>query len=429
MEKIAKNRIKKLIDSLNKNSECASLLISAAEAPFRSHDQLYPFRQNSDFFYFTLCGNSRGVHLLLRSDYKRPLLFCEKQDAENRVWEGRLHDGKKIASLIGAELIETNKLETEIFAAIRGYSTFYFQSDQSTLSFRIMRRLSEMRAFEAERLLGYPRKLISASLVISPLRMIKDAHEVEAIKTSIKLTNQAIREAAREIAVGISEFQIRAILDFFFALHNGVPAFATIVASGGSAATLHHRTSAQLIKRNDFVLIDCGCELNGYASDISRTFPAAKRFEKWQRLLYLGVLRAQMEAIKKIRAGVKIRTIYLAAVEVLTETLLELRVIKGRLAYLIKSEAFKPFFPHGIGHLLGIDVHDVGQMRGNLDFILQKDMVITIEPGLYFSKPIGLVLAGGVRIEDNILVGAKGAEILSSNIPKTIEEVEAFLLN
>jgi Xaa-Pro aminopeptidase len=203
--------------------------------------------------------------------------------------------------------------------------------------------------------------------------------------------------------------------------------FNSIVAAGANAATLHYEALAAKIRKEDMVLIDSGAQLNRYCADITRVLPASGMFSQIHRIIYEIVLQAQLAALKKVKAGVKILTIYDAAAEVITEGLKELGVLKGPLKALLKKKAFKPYFPHGIGHSLGLDVHDLSQLRGNNEAVLEAGMVFTIEPGLYFSKSISNVPACGVRIEDNVLVTKSGCEILSPGFPKDAEQIEALM--
>ena len=204
-------------------------------------------------------------------------------------------------------------------------------------------------------------------------------------------------------------------------------AFSTIVGGGISAATLHYETAHRKLKNEDLLLVDLGAEYKLYAADITRTVPISGHFSKEYRILYTAVLNAQMAAIKRIKHGAKIQTLYDAVVEHLVDGLLQLKVLKGSAKANIKKKTYLPYFPHGLGHGLGLDVHDVGDFRGSAGGILQEGVVYTVEPGLYFPKPIGKLPACGIRIEDDVLVTRKGCEVLTPELPKKPDEVEAWM--
>jgi Xaa-Pro aminopeptidase len=195
-----------------------------------------------------------------------------------------------------------------------------------------------------------------------------------------------------------------------------MPSFQTIVAAGKSAAVLHYHDYTRILKSKELILIDCGAEYNNYAADISRTYPVGDQLSPQLAALLEIVSDAQHAAISEIKAGVSFGKAYAAAAKELTKGLITLKVLKGSLKSLLKKSAFKPYFPHGIGHSLGLDVHDIGRMRNNNESLLKKGMVLTIEPGLYFSKPHGLIPACGIRIEDDVLVTDKGCQILSAGV-------------
>ncbi len=223
------------------------------------------------------------------------------------------------------------------------------------------------------------------------------------------------------------EYQIAANIEYWFKLQDCGVAFPSIAAAGRSAATLHYQDHSQALRSSEMLLIDCGATYKGYAADITRVLPVSGRFDKQQARIYDAVLAAQLAAIAKIKHGVRILDVYNAAAKELCYVLRDLKIIKGKnISKPLKDKAFAPWFPHGIGHSLGLDTHDIGKLRGNNDARLKAGMVFTVEPGLYFPKKIAGVAACGVRIEDDILVTKTGCRVLSAGFPKERQEIESL---
>ena len=263
--------------------------------------------------------------------------------------------------------------------------------------------------------------------MLAELRLYKDPHEVKLIQHAAKVTSDAICLAIQATRAGMREYEIRATLEGAFQQHGCEVGFQSIVATGKSAATLHYVTANRILRRRDLILLDCGAEYQNYSADISRVYPVSGRFTDEQAELYNVVLDAQKAAINKIKDGVKIATVYMAAARKLTAGLRRLKVLHGDTANLIKKGAYLPYFMHSIGHSLGLDVHDIGKLRGNNRATLRKGMVFTVEPGLYFSKPVKDIPACGIRIEDDVLVTSNGCKILTRDCPKEIAQLEALM--
>jgi Xaa-Pro aminopeptidase len=255
------------------------------------------------------------------------------------------------------------------------------------------------------------------------MRLIKSPEEVSLIMKAAEITNEALYSVMPLMIAGTAEAEIKETLEFVFRSCGGEVAFDSIVATGKNAAVLHYHRTESRLKRGDMVLLDCGAALGGYASDISRTIPVHGEFEERSRIVYEAVLKAQQAAIKAVRPGIAIEVIYRAAALELISGLKRLGILKGTSAALYKQSTFKEYFPHGIGHSLGLDVHDVGELRGNNRAVLSEGMVITIEPGLYFPKSLKQVPACGVRIEDDVLVTRNGARILTEGFPKNPDDL------
>jgi Xaa-Pro aminopeptidase len=256
--------------------------------------------------------------------------------------------------------------------------------------------------------------------------MVKDPSEIAHIRKAAEITEGALHHLLPLVEAGTKEREIAAFIEYFYRVHEAEPAFGTIVATGPSAATLHYHALSRSLKKGELLLIDTGAEYGMYAADITRMIPVGGTTTPELRDLHDIVLRAQMVAISKIKPGVLISDVYNADARELTYGLKYLGILKGSVAQLLKKGAFKTWFPHGIGHSLGIDVHDVSPSGSSIP--LEPGMVITIEPGLYFQKPTGPLPTCGVRIEDDVLVTARGYEVLTRDaLTKDLDKLSDLL--
>lgn len=416
-------RIKRCFNDLKQRRGSSVLLLSSNPPTVRSHDTYHQYMQHSDFYYLT--GTQiQDAALILSSNKKKPTLMVHAPDPVKILWEGKQPSAKSLAKELDAELVVVKNMRAEAKQATKGHAELIFQNTPSSLSYEIAREIIATPSHARGTL---PSLYAHSDSVLEKMRLYKDAAEVEAIKDANAVTTEALLFVAAKLRPGQYEFEVARTLEYIFGMNSASVAFNSIVGSGANAATLHYESLAAKIKNDDMVLIDCGAQLNRYCADITRVLPASGMFTPIHRIVYEIVLQAQLAALKKVKAGVKILSIYDAAAEVITEGLKELGVLKGPLKSLMKNKAFKPYFPHGIGHSLGLDVHDLSQLRGNNEAVLEAGMVFTIEPGLYFSKAIKNVPACGVRIEDNVLVTKSGCEILSPGFPKDAEQIEALM--
>jgi Xaa-Pro aminopeptidase len=346
-------------------------------------------------------------------------------DPIKKMWEGSSPSVTPIAKQIGATVIKSKEPVRTVRELLKGTDTVHTQalpghSIPGTTSSTIRQ---EFASRQGETPRNTPSALGNADLLLSPMRLIKYPSEVAAIKTAGSLTGEILHAALPLITPGTKEHEIVALIDYYYRLCGGEPAFGTIVAAGVSAATLHYHDATRTLRKGDFLLIDTGIELDMYASDITRTIPVGEITEA-QRTIYGAVLAAQKAAIKKVTHGALIRDIYLAAAKELTEGLKEVGILKGKTSALLGKGAYRPYFPHGIGHSLGIDVHDVGGLRGNQEARLLAGMVFTIEPGVYLPKATKHLPALGIRIEDDVLVKKKGCDVLTEKVfPKELDQV------
>ncbi|MBV8803059.1 MAG: M24 family metallopeptidase, partial [Gammaproteobacteria bacterium] len=268
---------------------------------------------------------------------------------------------------------------------------------------------------------------------IHEMRLIKSPAEIKLMRKAADISAGAHIRAMQTCKPGMNEYQLEAEITHEFQ-RNGARflAYNSIVGSGGNSCILHYNNNNKIIENNSVVLIDAGCEYEYYASDITRTFPANGRFSPEQKAIYEIVLAAQLAGIKAVRPGASWPAAQTAIIKVITQGLLDLGILKGKLNTLIENEAYFPFYMHKSGHWLGMDVHDVGRYKVNGKWrILRPGMVLTVEPGIYISPDIAGVDKRwhhiGVRIEDDVLVTAKGNEILSHRVPKNVDAIEALM--
>lgn len=401
------SRYKKLLSILPENS---SVIIGSAPEKIRSRDIHYPYRQDSNFYYLTQ-SNIKDVVLCINSKKQR-ILLTPPASKLKAVWEGEGESPKKLAKELKADLVETENFEKQIRKFIAGNDHVYFQNTSDSKVNKIIREI------QCGIIHPYPPIFVDADNIIGKLRLFKEPGEVNLIQEAIYVTEEALANVQQIIEPKMSEYELSVLIETIFKFNKADLAFNSIVAAGSSAAVLHYHDVSKEVKKNQFVLIDIGAEKDLYCSDLTRTFPVGKPSSA-EIDVYNIVLEAQLKAIDKVKHGVKIKEVYLAAVNVLVRGLIDLKVLKGSVTENIAKRTYFEYFPHGIGHSLGIDTHDVGNLRGNNQAVLEKDMVFTIEPGLYFPKPVKNIPAMGVRIEDDVLVTKTGCKVLSS-FPKTL---------
>jgi Xaa-Pro aminopeptidase len=418
-------RIKKALALLARSNEKEALVISSNPHCTRSRDTHFPYRQNSDLYYFT-GSHAEETTLVLNPHAKTPvILVTPPHDPIKKVWDGEQVNLKPLAKQLSAELVVTKDPLKALLTSVRGAEKAYVQSIHGTASAALKTELSQ-RSTVALR--GLPTSLAEVERFTARLRLYKDASEIELIRAASEVTSDALFGVLPFVRNGTSEREIAAFIEGFYRATGSEPAFGTIVGTGKSAATLHYRALKRKLRNGDLLLIDTGAERDMYASDVTRTLPVGDSIDPALRYLYETVLRAQERAIAKIKPGVLVSELHKTAAEELTYGLKELGILKGKLSALVTKGAYRPWFPHGIGHSLGIDVHDVGPANGDRLERLEAGMVMTIEPGLYFSKPIGPLPACGVRIEDDILVTRTGHKVLTESVfPKELDTVMGLL--
>jgi len=422
MKNIHLDRIKRALKLLKEDGDQNALVISGNPVTYKSEDTQLPTRPNSDLYYLTGSIEQELV-LLLRPDSKpNVLLIAPPENPIRTLWEGRRQNPKTIARSLGIDYEQAAAPIARVLHLVRGANTLYCQGNPGSVSHQIGAELTKKRSFER---FGMPNKVGNSHVIISQLRLYKDQEELGCIEDALAATSRALHSAAQMIQRGTFEFEVAASIDYVFKMLGCEVAFPTIVGSGPNAAVLHHVNLKRAMKNGEMVLIDCGAEVDLYAGDLTRVIPVGGKFEPWQRDLYQVVLKAQQAAIKSIKPGVLYKKVYDAAAREITYGLVHLGILRGKASDLFTKGAYKAYFPHGIGHSLGLDVHDVGKLT---NMALKPGMVMTIEPGVYLQEQKRRFPRCGIRIEDNILVTNKGSVVLSEeSFPTEIEEIEDLM--
>ncbi len=427
-----KKRRKHLINHIGKGNIA---LIASASMCARNSDVDYPFRQNSDFYYLTGFNEPEALAVFIpgraEGEY---LLFCRKYDKKKALWEGA-HTGLEGAvSQYAADTAHAIDEVDELLPKLLENKTkvFYPMGRDTELDQRLQNWLNIIRS-QSRTGLEAPRELISLEHQLHEMRLFKSPNEIKLMRHAAEVSARAHTKAMQTCKAGRYEYQIEAdIVHHFMVSGLRAVAYPSIVAGGNNACTLHYTENSGLLKEGDLLLIDAGAECDHYAADITRTFPISGKFSEPQKQLYQLVLDAQIAALEQIKPGIPWNKAHEASVEVITEGLINLGLLKGKLKKLIKDEKYKQFYMHRIGHWLGMDVHDVGAYKVNQEWrLLEKGMVLTVEPGLYIPadcKEVDKKWRGiGIRIEDDVLITTDGHEILTAGVPKTISEIEALM--
>ena len=401
----------------------------------RNRDIHFPYRPDSDFFYLTGFPEPEAVAVLVpgraQGEY---LLFCRERDPTMELWNGARSGLEGACDGYGADdafpigdiddilpgLMENRE---RVFYAMGYYSEF----DQ-----RVLGWVNHIRK-RARAGANTPAEFVALERLVHDMRVYKSKAELKAMKKAMAISARAHRRAMAESRPGMKEYQLEATLVHEF-MQGGSrsAAYPSIVAAGPNSCVLHYTDNADSLKSGDLILIDAGAEYDYYASDITRTFPINGRFSPAQKAVYELVREAQEAAIEQVRPGNHWNEPHEAAVRVLTEGMVELGLLRGRVNHLMKNQKYKKFYMHRTGHWLGMDVHDVGEYKVGGEWrVLEPGMVLTVEPGLYLpagDKSLARKWWNiGVRIEDDVLVTANGAEVLTANIPKSISDLESLI--
>lgn len=410
-------------------------LISGASLVSRNRDAEYPFRQNSDFHYLT--GFDEPDALLLLKPGREEgevVLFCPPRDPAMEIWTGYRAGPEGCVERFGADQAFTlEEIDDRVPRLLEGARRiFYALGCDEHMDRRVRGWLNAVRA-RARQGAEAPEELVLLDNLLHEMRLFKDEEELAVMRRAAQISAEAHCEAMRLARPGIHEYELEGrILSHCTAAGARFQAYSPIVGGGANGCILHYIDNDAPIQDGELVLIDAGCELACYASDITRTFPVNGRFNPEQRALYELVLKTNEACIALMRPGVPWNEVHDLSVKLLTEGLVELGLLEGDVEALIASAAYREFYMHRIGHWLGMDVHDVGNYKVNGEWRpLEPGMVMTIEPGIYVSPHNDRVEPRwrgiGIRIEDDVLVTAEGHEVLTAAVPKTVEAIEALM--
>jgi Xaa-Pro aminopeptidase len=408
-------------------------ILPAAPIRMRSRDVEYRYRQDSDFYYLTGFAEPDAVAVLVPGrDNGEYLLFCRERDQDKELWDGTRAGPDGAVEHYGADdAFPIEDIDEILPGVIESCSRVYFTMGMyADFDSRVAEWINSLRS-GGSRGLHTPQEFVALDHLLHDMRLFKSRAEVSAMRQSAKIAVAAHKRAMRAVRPGLWEYEVEAEFRHEFRRKNAWVSYSPIVGSGANACTLHYVTNDHRLADGDLVLIDAGCELDYYASDVTRTMPVSGRFSPEQRAVYEIVLEAQLEAIAKISKGNHWNDPHDAAVKVITRGLKKLGLLEGRLPKLIKDGAYREFFMHRTGHWLGMDVHDVGDYKvGDQWRLLEPGMVTTVEPGIYISGKRRIPKRFrniGVRIEDDVLVTTNGADVLSKGLAKEPDAVEALM--
>ena len=440
---IYQSRRLKLAEQIQSKTGSGIAIISTAPELARNRDSEFPYRHDSDFFYLTGFDEPGATLVIIVQDKSvESHLFCRPKDLEREIWDGIRLGPDAAPESLGLEFAYSNQeLDTKLSELLSRHEAIYLRLAENAESDRRLRHWMEQVRKQSRSGLNPPTQLHDVDALIHEMRLFKDAHEIDIMKRAAAISARAHIRAMQTCKPGMREYQLEAELLHEFRFHGSQSvAYNSIVATGENACILHYRAGNAQLQSGDLCLIDAGCELDSYASDITRTFPVNGKFTGPQRALYEITLLAQEAAIAETRPGNTFIKPHEAAVKVLTQGLLDEKLLKltelGSLENAIETGAYRRFYMHRTSHWLGMDVHDVGSYREASTQtekpwrILQPNMALTIEPGLYIRPAEDISEAFwniGIRIEDDAVVTASGCELISRGVPVKAEEIESLM--
>ncbi len=423
---------------MNQIGEDSVAIIPAAREVTRSRDTHFRFRQDSDFEYLTGFPEPDAVAVLLPGrEQGEFILFCRDKDRSREIWDG-FREGPEgcIAHYLADDAFPVDDIDDILPGLIEGRERIFFGiGKHQDFDHKLTQWLNHIRA-QSRTGASPPGEIVDPDHLLSEMRLIKTASEQKIMRKAAKISAEAHCQAMQICKPGMHEYELQAIIEYHFAKNGAsAPAYSSIVGSGVNACVLHYIENQGKMADGSLVLIDAGCEYQGYAADITRTFPVGGKFSAEQKALYEIVLASQYAAIDACQVGRRFNEPHEASVRVITQGLVDLGLLQGDVDALIESRAYVDFYMHRAGHWLGMDVHDVGEYKvdgaGSEWRELEPGMVTTIEPGIYIhadNEKVDAKWRGiGIRIEDDVLITRKGPEVMTNSVPKTIDEIESLM--
>lgn len=426
-------RREQLLKRLAATGTKAIAVLASAQLQTRSRDTEFPFRQDSDFYYLTGFNEPNALLVLVPHADHPVQLFCQPNDPQAEVWQGRRLGTERAVAELGVDYCASiEDVSQHLLRLLDGVERVYHDHQNERLTQQLLGAAAELRQ-APKRGLQAPQGWLDLQPWLADMRMIKSEQELAVMRKAAAISVLGHQRAMRFAQPLRYEYQVAAEIHHEFAMHGALsPAYNTICGAGENACILHYTDNNAQLQDGDLLLIDAGAEYLGYAGDITRTFPVNGRFTPPQRDLYNVVLAAQEAALQTLRPGSDLAAALSAAGAQLTEGLYELGILQGSLAELQATQAYRPFMIHGLGHWLGLDVHDVGTYSSaGKNRTFEPGMVLTIEPGVYIPHGMPGVDSQwhgmGIRIEDNVIITASGYENMTSDAPKTVAEIEQWM--
>jgi len=403
---IHKSRRKKLLNQIEDNG---LIILSTNPENIRNGDVLYPFRPDSDFWYLTGFKEPECIAVVSKDNYS---IFLRERDTEREIWDGeRLGVSRANETLMSDNAFPISEFNQKLPQLISKSEHIYFDLDNNYRGSEILEMIPKSN-------------LKSIKHLINEMRLHKDEHEISLMRHAASISVKAHELAMRKVRPGMFEYEITSLFDQTFRANNAEHAYPPIVAGGKNSCILHYINNDQELHENDLLLIDSGCEYEGYASDITRTFPVSGKFSNVQKEIYSIVLDAQKVAIDEMYVGNNIRAPHFEASRVIKEGLVSIGLMKP-------NDDIRKFYMHGTGHWLGMDVHDVGNYNiEDSPRRFEEGMVMTVEPGIYIRGDAKIDMKFhniGIRIEDDVLITKNGPEVLTGSLVKEIDDIESIM--
>ena len=427
-----KDRRQQLLKSMAANSIA---ILPSASVKSRNRDSEYAYRQSSDFYYLSGFAEADAIIVLIPGrEHGESVLFCKEKDPEFERWNGRLAGPEGATeTYLFDDAFPMDVIDDFLPGLLDGKRRVYYSMGlDEKFDRHVMEWINIIRS-KVRSGAQPPGEFVALEHTLHDMRLYKSTAEVDIMRKAARISAEAHCKAMQACRPGMYEYQLEAIIQGHFMMEGSrSPAYTSIVGGGANACVLHYIANNAKLKSGDLVLIDAGCELDCYAADITRSFPVSGAFSSEQKALYEIVLASQQAAIAEVVPGNHWNQPHEAAIRVITEGLKESGLLQGEVEELIETEACKKFYMHRTGHWLGMDVHDVGDYKiGGEWRVLEQGMMMTVEPGLYVApelKDVDERWKGiGIRIEDDVLVTRKGAEVLTSDVPKTVSDIEALM--
>jgi len=412
----------------------SALIVASHPEMIRNNDVHYPYRQDTNFFYLTGFEEPESVMVFRPGCQPEYTLFVRRKDPLRETWEGFRYGPEGTLATFGCDktypIEELESVLPKLLSEVENVYYRLFQNHEFDGKFRTS--IETVRLNQGRSGLGIL-PIHDSTELLGEMRIKKSETEKAWARRACKISAEAHLQTMKETKPGMNERDLQAIVEYnFMRLGAARLGYNTIVAGGANACTLHYVFNDQEIKNGELVLIDAGGEYNYFTGDITRTYPVNGKFSEGQKAVYEKILKVQKEIISFIKPGIVFKALQDTTIEMLTEALLELGVLKGNVQQNIEQNTFRKYYPHGVSHWLGMEVHDAGlyKIKGESRRI-ESGMSFTVEPGLYFPMDDSSVPSNmrgiGIRIEDDIIVTDTGCEVMTADVPKDIKEIEAVV--